>query len=225
MTPQEIEKMVIKKTNKYVYFSDNTHMSHSDFHHYKQSIRNEYAIIHQKDYAQSVLSTVVKTKDLVLNKPKVNSNRPVNALRYVIMINYTTEEYKWVFANASTSHSEIEQEFQNEYGNQWDARAGGFYCYITANAGESNLMLFGVSDSFGLSKEIYEDAKPVLIDLMKKVPIDDSLVYAYFLKQEEEEKQAEINKKEWLENSYVCVFNERHGTNEKCNCFLDDLPF
>lgn len=54
MSPQELEQMVVKKTNKYVYFSNKTHMSHSDFHRYKQSLRDEYAIIHHKEYADSV---------------------------------------------------------------------------------------------------------------------------------------------------------------------------
>ena len=52
---ENLEKEVVKKTNKYVYFSDGTHMSHSDFHHYKQTIRRQFAIQHQEEFANSLI--------------------------------------------------------------------------------------------------------------------------------------------------------------------------
>lgn len=58
-----IESNVVKKTNKYVYLSNGTHMSHSDYHRYKQDIRNELAIVHQKDYADSVHVIVQSLKE------------------------------------------------------------------------------------------------------------------------------------------------------------------
>lgn len=59
----DIEKNVVKKTNKYVYLSNGTHMSHSDFHRYKQGIRNELAIVHQKEYAESIYVVVQSLKE------------------------------------------------------------------------------------------------------------------------------------------------------------------
>ena len=53
-----IEANVLKKTNKYVYLSNGTHMSHSDFHRYKQDIRNELAIVHAKQYKDSIETLV-----------------------------------------------------------------------------------------------------------------------------------------------------------------------
>jgi len=51
---EKLESMVVKKTNRYVYFSDGTHMSYSDFHRYKQDIRKELQLIHAKEYNNSI---------------------------------------------------------------------------------------------------------------------------------------------------------------------------
>lgn len=51
---ENLEKDVVKKTNKYVYLSNGTHMSHGDFHRYKQNIRNELSLIHAKEYKNSI---------------------------------------------------------------------------------------------------------------------------------------------------------------------------
>lgn len=51
---RNLEKDVLKKTNKYVYLSNGTHMTHSDFHQYKQDIRRELEILHSKEYKDSV---------------------------------------------------------------------------------------------------------------------------------------------------------------------------
>lgn len=59
----DIEKNVVKKTNKYVYFSDGTHMSHSDFHRYKQDIKNELAIVHASEYKNSIKVMVQSAKE------------------------------------------------------------------------------------------------------------------------------------------------------------------
>lgn len=58
-----MENNVLKKTNKYVYLSNGTHMSHSDFHRYKQDIRNELSIIHAKEYKESVEVLVQSLKE------------------------------------------------------------------------------------------------------------------------------------------------------------------
>lgn len=60
---ENIEKNVVKKTNKYVYLNDGTHMSHSDFHRYKQNIRNEYGIMHAKEFKDSIEVIVVSAKE------------------------------------------------------------------------------------------------------------------------------------------------------------------
>jgi len=64
-----LEADVVKKTNSYVYFSDGTHMSHSDFHQLKNDIRNEYAKVHNKEFINSV-KTILLTKESIkeLNK-------------------------------------------------------------------------------------------------------------------------------------------------------------
>ena len=38
-TIEKLESTVIRKTNRFVYFSDGTHMSYADFHTYKQDLR------------------------------------------------------------------------------------------------------------------------------------------------------------------------------------------
>jgi hypothetical protein len=58
-----IENNVVKKTNKYVYLSDGTHMSHSNYHRYKQDIRNELSIVHTKEYKNSVEVIVQSLKE------------------------------------------------------------------------------------------------------------------------------------------------------------------
>lgn len=51
---KELEDSIIKKSNKYVYFSDGTHMTFSDFHHLKQDIRNEYTRVNFSDVVNSI---------------------------------------------------------------------------------------------------------------------------------------------------------------------------
>lgn len=60
MPIENIEKDVIKKSNKYVYLADGTHMSHSDFHQYKQDIRKEYALVHNQEFKDSIHKCLVK---------------------------------------------------------------------------------------------------------------------------------------------------------------------
>lgn len=61
----ELESMVIKKSNKYVYFSDGTHMSHSSFHNLKQNNRNQFAILHQKEFENSIKTICVNKKNIL----------------------------------------------------------------------------------------------------------------------------------------------------------------
>ena len=169
-----IENNVVKKTNKYVYFSDGTHMSHSEHHRYKQNIRNTVAIEHQKQFGNSVL---LPLEDLKLNKVemKIGKTMPVNAMRYIILYHLEKKEYTWYFANTSTSHSSLEEEYQKIVDSGFDAISGGFYCLIDSNANldlhgfwnqgchlpMSNkpvLAFFGKSDSFGLRKEYFDKA-------------------------------------------------------------------
>lgn len=64
-----LEADVVKKTNRYVYFSDGTHMTYSDFHQLKSDIRNEYAKVHKEEFTNSV-RTILLTKESIkdLNK-------------------------------------------------------------------------------------------------------------------------------------------------------------
>ena len=100
MLPQELEQMVIKKTNKYVYFSNKTHMSHAHFHQYKQSIRNEYAIIHQKEFADSVHVIIQSLKE---------KKRLEDLMNKIDNENYTLEYY-----TNQSSEKEWEEHFRRK---------------------------------------------------------------------------------------------------------------
>lgn len=55
---------VLKRTNKYVYLDNGTHMSHSDYHQFKQDITNENAIIHAQEFKNSIQNIVISKKGL-----------------------------------------------------------------------------------------------------------------------------------------------------------------
>lgn len=55
---------IIKRTNKYVYLDDGTHMSHSDYHQLKQGLTNEMALIHAKEFKDSQQTIVVLMSSL-----------------------------------------------------------------------------------------------------------------------------------------------------------------
>ena len=64
---EKLESTVIRKTNRFVYFSDGTHMSYSDFHKYKQDLRKELQLItatELKDSIQMVVTSLEETKQL-----------------------------------------------------------------------------------------------------------------------------------------------------------------
>ena len=64
---QKLESMVIRKTNRFVYFSDGTHMSYADFHRYKQDLRKELQLItatELKDSIEMVVTSLKETKRL-----------------------------------------------------------------------------------------------------------------------------------------------------------------
>jgi hypothetical protein len=63
-TIQEIESTVIRKTNKYVYFNNGTHMTYSDFHKLKMDIRREYAAVIADDIKDSQLAVVEYQTDI-----------------------------------------------------------------------------------------------------------------------------------------------------------------
>lgn len=60
---QKLESMVIRKTNRFVYFSDGTHMSYSDFHRYKQDLRKELQLITAKEHKDSIEMVVTSLKE------------------------------------------------------------------------------------------------------------------------------------------------------------------
>lgn len=57
-TIQEIESTVIRKTNKYVYFNNGTHVTHSDFHKMKTEMRTKISVAIAKDIEGSQLAIV-----------------------------------------------------------------------------------------------------------------------------------------------------------------------
>jgi hypothetical protein len=60
---QKLESMVIRKTNRFVYFSDGTHMSYSDFHSYKQDLRKELQLITATELKDSIEMVVTSLKE------------------------------------------------------------------------------------------------------------------------------------------------------------------
>ena len=60
---QKLESMVIRKTNRFVYFSDGTHMSYSDFHRYKQDLRKELQLITATELKDSIEMVVTSLKE------------------------------------------------------------------------------------------------------------------------------------------------------------------
>lgn len=60
---EKLESMVIRKTNRFVYFSDGTHMSYSDFHKYKQDLRKELQLITATELKDSIQMVVTSLKE------------------------------------------------------------------------------------------------------------------------------------------------------------------
>lgn len=55
---------ILKKTNKYVYLSDGTHMNYSDYHRLKQDNTNTMAIVHAKEFKNSIQNIIIKKREL-----------------------------------------------------------------------------------------------------------------------------------------------------------------
>ena len=55
---------IIKRTNKYVYLDDGTHMFSSDYHQLKQGLTNKMALIHAKEFKDSQQTIVILIKNL-----------------------------------------------------------------------------------------------------------------------------------------------------------------
>lgn len=62
-TIEKLESTVIRKTNRFVYFSDGTHMSYADFHTYKQDLRKELQLITATDLKDSIEMVVTSLKE------------------------------------------------------------------------------------------------------------------------------------------------------------------
>lgn len=60
---EKLESTVIRKTNRFVYFSDGTHMSYSDFHSYKQDLRKELQLITATELKNSIQMVVVSLEE------------------------------------------------------------------------------------------------------------------------------------------------------------------
>lgn len=60
---EKLESTVIRKTNRFVYFSDGTHMSYSDFHSYKQDLRKELQLVTATELKNSIQMVVVSLEE------------------------------------------------------------------------------------------------------------------------------------------------------------------
>ena len=60
---EKLESTVIRKTNRFVYFSDGTHMSYSDFHKYKQDLRKELQLITATELKDSIQMVVISLEE------------------------------------------------------------------------------------------------------------------------------------------------------------------
>jgi len=60
---EKLESTVIRKTNRFVYFSDGTHMSYSDFHKYKQDLRKELQLITVTELKDSIQMIVISLEE------------------------------------------------------------------------------------------------------------------------------------------------------------------
>ena len=60
---EKLESTVIRKTNRFVYFSDGTHMSYSDFHSYKQDLRKELQLITSTELKDSIQMVVISLEE------------------------------------------------------------------------------------------------------------------------------------------------------------------
>lgn len=62
-TIQELENSILRKTNKYVYFNDGTHMSHGEFHLLKNDLRQQYQqVLHSELENSQRLRVVLQTE-------------------------------------------------------------------------------------------------------------------------------------------------------------------
>ena len=62
-TIEKLESTVIRKTNRFVYFSDGTHMSYADFHTYKQDLRKELQLITATELKDSIQMVVTSLEE------------------------------------------------------------------------------------------------------------------------------------------------------------------
>jgi hypothetical protein len=111
-----IESNVLKKTNKYVYLSNGTHMTHSDHHRYKQEIRNELAIIHAKEYKESVEVLVQSLKEKQRLEDLINKIQEDNyVLEYQVHQERQANEADWegFYRKADKERDEANRKLDN----------------------------------------------------------------------------------------------------------------
>lgn len=64
MSVEKLESMVIRKTNRFVYLSNGTHMTYSDFHRYKQDLRKELQCIIAEQHKNSIKMVVTSLQEI-----------------------------------------------------------------------------------------------------------------------------------------------------------------
>jgi hypothetical protein len=170
---------VEKKTVKYVYFTNDTKMTHKEYARYKEGKRKEHGQMYSKWQTVNADEHSQKMDEALENwkmRLMIGSDNPVNALRYVLM--YDGKDYFWRFAKRPTSHSALVEEYEKEVQADRYCVGGGFYMLQASNSlqnlskkfsgsddymfKEQILYLFGSSDSYGLLEERFNAAIPYL---------------------------------------------------------------
>lgn len=168
---------VVKISKKFVYFSDVLYFPKNLFFRWVRLTLRYKRLSYQKR--------------IEINKQKKEilfSLKPRISLRYVVIVDHESN-YHWLFANGSTSHSEIVKAFKSKYEikeNYYNGVFGGFYNFRYSNVliGDEKpiLELFGKSDTYGFNIDKYYMALPELKRIMNHIEIDDSWIQTNYPK-------------------------------------------
>jgi len=175
-----------ERTNRYVYLSNGNKYRAKLWGFASVALNKAFQIEEeQQDIIDDLTANIEELSDSRFLESVVQEKswrlQPIQALRYIIIQDMNDGYYTWVFASKSTSHGDLENDYQQAHPKD-DVRAvgGGFYSYLYANASHKDnpiLELFGVSDSFGLRKDIYYEAISCIED---DIFIDDSKLESHW---------------------------------------------
>ena len=175
-----------ERTNRYVHLSNGNKYRAKLWGFASVALNKAFQIEEeQQDIIDDLTANVEELSDSKFLESVVQEKswglRPIQALRYIIIQDMTDYSYTWVFASKSTSHGDLEHDYQQAHPKD-DVRAvgGGFYSYLYANASHKEnpiLELFGVSDSFGLRKDVYDSA---IEHIQQDYVVDDSKLESHW---------------------------------------------